>query len=896
MADLDFTVNADTSGAQRGLKQLEDSAAKLTGVLDKLKAAVAGLALGNIINQAIQMADALTDTATAAGISTQALLGFSEALAQNGGDFNKAQMGALAFNQTIAEAASGSAKTQKAFAELGISLNDLATLSEEDLLRKTVEGLGRVSDNSKRSALGMEMFGKASKGVDFRGVARDIDSITEAQARNAAAVESAGAVSDQLSKTYRTFQVELLNALKPISDFLAALDPKAIGDFIQTIISLGKVLVIVTVFSKVTDGLNDMIKTFRNASVASGGMWAALSGGSGALGTALTGIKQLGQAFDFASAATVKTYTGFGIFTQTLRSLLGGFSKLLPLIGQIWAGFEILNGVLKIFFGFDLGAWIDKAAQSLAKLLGISYKTSAEKEKEAAAQAKATKEAENAANAEGQKRREVELAADAFGKQVAEIQKGVDAYKASNDEVLKRLRLEGELIGLSDQEKAVKQALYDFEKSNLSKLAELRQQYDNIFKNGSSEEKKLLPEIQKAIEQVTSAYQSQKTEVEALVRANQVNLELQKQAQALADFATKTQSDNAAELRKIQDDMAKITMTEIEKKYYDIARAAEESATRAIEAENARRKAAGIDPMTQAEMQKYYDVATAKTRELQAAQQRSYDYSRTWSTGWKKAFNEYREAASDNAKKAENIFKKATQGMEDMIVNFAKTGKLEWKGFVASILEELLRGQIQSAIGSVLGPIGEFLGLDLGGLGGGAKGNTPNNPMYVMPVGGGLGGGNSLVGAASNIFGGNGGLTSGGGIGGGLGGILDIGGKIIGGIADIGGSIIDGIGSIFGGGGGGSFVSDIVSGIGSFFGGFFADGGTLPAGKFGIVGERGPEFISGPATISPMGLGGNVTYNINAVDAASFKELVARDPGFIHAVASQGGRSIATRR
>jgi hypothetical protein len=45
-----------------------------------------------------------------------------------------------------------------------------------------------------------------------------------------------------------------------------------------------------------------------------------------------------------------------------------------------------------------------------------------------------------------------------------------------------------------------------------------------------------------------------------------------------------------------------------------------------------------------------------------------------------------------------------------------------------------------------------------------------------------------------------------------------------------------------------------------------------------------------------MNMGGSVTYNINAVDAASFKELVARDPGFIHAVASQGGRSIATRR
>jgi hypothetical protein len=40
----------------------------------------------------------------------------------------------------------------------------------------------------------------------------------------------------------------------------------------------------------------------------------------------------------------------------------------------------------------------------------------------------------------------------------------------------------------------------------------------------------------------------------------------------------------------------------------------------------------------------------------------------------------------------------------------------------------------------------------------------------------------------------------------------------------------------------------------------------------------------------------NVTYNINAVDASSFKALVAADPGFIHAVAMQGSMSVPGRR
>jgi hypothetical protein len=33
----------------------------------------------------------------------------------------------------------------------------------------------------------------------------------------------------------------------------------------------------------------------------------------------------------------------------------------------------------------------------------------------------------------------------------------------------------------------------------------------------------------------------------------------------------------------------------------------------------------------------------------------------------------------------------------------------------------------------------------------------------------------------------------------------------------------------------------------------FAEGGNLEAGKLGIAGEAGPEFVEGPASITPMG-------------------------------------------
>ena len=78
-----------------------------------------------------------------------------------------------------------------------------------------------------------------------------------------------------------------------------------------------------------------------------------------------------------------------------------------------------------------------------------------------------------------------------------------------------------------------------------------------------------------------------------------------------------------------------------------------------------------------------------------------------------------------------------------------------------------------------------------------------------------------------------------------------------------------------------------------------ATGGPVMANQPYIVGERGPELFrpTGAGQIIPNhhlggGGGGQVTYNINAVDAASFKTLVARDPEFIYNVTRAGARRV----
>lgn len=87
-----------------------------------------------------------------------------------------------------------------------------------------------------------------------------------------------------------------------------------------------------------------------------------------------------------------------------------------------------------------------------------------------------------------------------------------------------------------------------------------------------------------------------------------------------------------------------------------------------------------------------------------------------------------------------------------------------------------------------------------------------------------------------------------------------------------------------------------------------AEGGPAMPNRPYIVGEQGPELFvpKSAGTVVPnsaisngganVGMGATtVNYNIQAVDAASFRSLVARDPSFIYAVTEQGRRSQPTR-
>lgn len=88
------------------------------------------------------------------------------------------------------------------------------------------------------------------------------------------------------------------------------------------------------------------------------------------------------------------------------------------------------------------------------------------------------------------------------------------------------------------------------------------------------------------------------------------------------------------------------------------------------------------------------------------------------------------------------------------------------------------------------------------------------------------------------------------------------------------------LGKAGGDGGGASFggiASSIIGDIMKFFAGGFANGGFIPPGHWGLVGERGPELAFGGRTGQTIASGGGGTVNVyidGATDRASITRLV----------------------
>jgi lambda family phage tail tape measure protein len=109
-------------------------------------------------------------------------------------------------------------------------------------------------------------------------------------------------------------------------------------------------------------------------------------------------------------------------------------------------------------------------------------------------------------------------------------------------------------------------------------------------------------------------------------------------------------------------------------------------------------------------------------------------YSREWQDGATRALQAYVDEAGNSAMAVESVMNTAFQGMEDMIVEFVKTGKFEFADFVTSINAEIARLAFKSLAGESYSFLGDLLKTSMSAVGSYFSGGASLNPS-VAPSG-----------------------------------------------------------------------------------------------------------------------------------------------------------------
>ena len=124
-----------------------------------------GKAFVNATKETATYGDVVDKTSQKLGISRDAFQSYDYVLNLAGTDMASMTTGMKTLTNRLDEAKNGSEDAQAMFASLGFSMDDLATMSREDLFEKTITGFQGMEDSAERAALANDLFGKSGQNL-----------------------------------------------------------------------------------------------------------------------------------------------------------------------------------------------------------------------------------------------------------------------------------------------------------------------------------------------------------------------------------------------------------------------------------------------------------------------------------------------------------------------------------------------------------------------------------------------------------------------------------------------------------------------------------------------------------------------------------------------------------
>lgn len=146
------------------------------------------------------------------GLSAESYQTWDYVLSQSGADINSMSTGLKTLTNKIDDARNGSADAAAMFEQLGISTEQLQTMSREDLFEQAIFGFQKMEDSVERAALANDLFGKS--GQELTPLFNTTNDETQKLMQNAKdlgmvmsdnAVKNAAAFTDSMDNLSRAF-------------------------------------------------------------------------------------------------------------------------------------------------------------------------------------------------------------------------------------------------------------------------------------------------------------------------------------------------------------------------------------------------------------------------------------------------------------------------------------------------------------------------------------------------------------------------------------------------------------------------------------------------------------------------------------------------------------------
>jgi hypothetical protein len=175
IGNLSVNLTMDTAAFQKGATIAEKRAAGLNKRVSALGGTfktfavgfaggiAAGLvpAISGVVSSAFNMASALNEASQKVGVTVEALQELRLAATQNGISNEQLERSLARLNKSLGALQLGSKPAVDAFAQIGLSADELKGKAPDEAMRLIADALNRIPDASQRAAIGQQIFGRS---------------------------------------------------------------------------------------------------------------------------------------------------------------------------------------------------------------------------------------------------------------------------------------------------------------------------------------------------------------------------------------------------------------------------------------------------------------------------------------------------------------------------------------------------------------------------------------------------------------------------------------------------------------------------------------------------------------------------------------------------------------